>query len=434
MRRTCSDAIFGAFTAAFAMALGTGAASGSCPAAPAADQLCVGARIDAANLDRAKDKKFAGHRLGDMLLEKIEWQIRDYGLALALRDAVPYASDPRFVAATEQYSSGVKMEPGTHKLLGWIAGTPFPKIDPADAEAGWKIAWNQNIGEPHGDAVERSRFVYLLIDGTKGIERLQYWGYRRIFMRGRYADGGPPTLGDGTIHYKSLYFGLGPQDIKGIGSFAIRYDTGQVDDSWAYLRDQRRVRRLSGGAWHDPVGGTDYLTDDFDVFGGYPTWYPAHRLIGKRTILAVGQSETPFWVDGPENPIERFPAIDLAQAPYWHPKSTWAPHDVYVVEQTLPEEHSYSRRIAYIDSTHWGPHFGEIYDKKGDFQKWIYQVTPAQAMADGSGQSVYWSTHGAIIDYRRMHATVFVGDHDSKYSGPLKVDDVSLAILEAQGK
>lgn len=47
-----------------------------------------------------------------------------------------------YVAATEQYSQQVRLSADGSHLEGYLAGQPFPKVDPADPAAAIKIMWN----------------------------------------------------------------------------------------------------------------------------------------------------------------------------------------------------------------------------------------------------------------------------------------------------
>ena len=95
--------------------------------------------------------------------------------------------------------------------------------------------------------------------------------------------------GFGNIAQKTYFVAHYPQDIRGLGLFSVRYnqaDSKVPDDSYAYLKSVRRVRRLSGGAWMDPIGGTDQLYDDWDIWDAAPTKYKSNKLIEKRWVLA----------------------------------------------------------------------------------------------------------------------------------------------------
>jgi hypothetical protein len=81
--------------------------------------------------------------------------------------------------------------------------------------------------------------------------------------------------------------------MKGIGTFTIQYDSVKVD-VWAYVPAVRRVRRLSGGAWMDPVGSSDQLQDDLEIFNARPAG-TGYKMLGKRHVLAVMHSKTGLW-------------------------------------------------------------------------------------------------------------------------------------------
>ena len=69
----------------------------------------------------------------------------------------------------------------------------------------------------------------------------------------------PKFIGDGSIYRKVMIFNLAPQDVAGTGAYIQRYDDGRVDDSWAYIKSIRRVRRMSGGTWMDPIPGNGHV-------------------------------------------------------------------------------------------------------------------------------------------------------------------------------
>src|ERR1700684_1392910 len=50
---------------------------------------------------------------------------------------------PPFQDATEKYSGQVRLAPDHRDLLGYVAGQPFPLLDPNDPEVATKIMWNQ---------------------------------------------------------------------------------------------------------------------------------------------------------------------------------------------------------------------------------------------------------------------------------------------------
>ena len=49
---------------------------------------------------------------------------------------------PPYREATEKYSAQVRLSSDRRSLAGYVAGLPFPFIDPNDPDAGTKIMWN----------------------------------------------------------------------------------------------------------------------------------------------------------------------------------------------------------------------------------------------------------------------------------------------------
>lgn len=396
-------------------------------------ELCAGKTISAENIDRLKDVPFEGVRLGELLAERVAWQVREKGLKIVLRNSQPYPTEPHFAAASAKNVGKVTLDPTTKLVKGWEAGTPFPNIDTNDPLAGYKVVYNMVYGLQKGDAVTFPKIAFLLVGEKEGLERTQVWSFRRIYMKGRVM-GGPATLGDGETLYKSALYAVLPQDIKGLGSFNIRYDGGKLDDSWAYIHEVRRIRRLSGGAWMDPIGSTDELNDDFNIINAFPTWYKDFKLVGKKKVLVVGHAQKANWVETAPTPAEQFPYLDLGHAPHWNMTDQWEPREVYIVEGTPPDQHPYGKKIMYFDVQASLPYLCDIYDKSNNFQKWGIRgstVWPMTGEADGAGM---WSAWGMTVDFVRGHATVFQGAGDWALNVPMGPDDVSLAVLEAQGR
>src|SRR5947199_8493919 len=59
--------------------------------------------------------------------------------------------------ATEKYSGQVKLRPDGLQLLNYVAGQPFPKLDPQDPQVAVKIMWNYEYKfNPTDDLVLRN--------------------------------------------------------------------------------------------------------------------------------------------------------------------------------------------------------------------------------------------------------------------------------------
>lgn len=392
-----------------------------------------GTVISAANLDKIKNDTFEGKTIGSMLTEKQEWMIREHGLTMPLRKSESIPKSPGWEKLTRKYAGTVKIDPKTRMLVNYKAGRPFSKVDIKDPQAGLKLMWNHDKsgGWPRGTLQDYPKFAFLFIDGDKGIERVQHWALIRYFLEGKLK--GEPVEGDGDIAWKQLLFAHYPKDIAGIGTFTIRYNDGRYDDAWVYLRSVRRTRRLSGGAWSDPIGGTDQLSDEIEVMSANPAWYPKYKVLGTRTIFGVVHSRWPAWHPDEKGEQAKFPTVDLSKAPYWNPIDDWEPRKVYVIEATMPEEHPYSKKVMYYDADAGVMLMGENYDKKGDL--WKILMFNARSLPARDGGSAVISNQGHTIDFKRRHATIFVHNDGSGFNTPGKeASDVSLNVLEAAGK
>lgn len=389
-----------------------------------------GTVIDASNLDKLKSETFEGHRIGDLIPEKMEMQIRKTGYTLRLRHSEEVLIDPRLVKASQDGKHKVKFDPKTRTVSGWVAGWPFPDVSADDPYAADKLIWNNHYGQPHSNFQRYPNFAFLFIDGKKGLERLQVWTWNRYFMKGRV--GGPPTEGDGKILTKVLMFATYPRDIVGLGTYTLRYDSPVFEDSWAYLKSVRRVRRLPSNTWMDPLGGTDMLNDDQELFNAYPTWYPKYKLLGKRWILAGAHSRYPRWDESKKDPAEKFPLVDLKNPPYWNPVDDYEPREVWVIECTTPQEHPYSKKIIYMETKFPRIYIAECYDRKGDFWRW--EETHLRAIKADDGSYGQLSNLGYIFDFKRNHATVWVLGHDVQYINKSDPGALTLGNLEAAGR
>ncbi len=404
----------------------------------AAKNLPAGTVISKANIDQIKGDTFEGHKIADLLTERTEWQVRNYNLQIKLRHSEPLELDPKYIEATKKYAKDVKFDPKTGEVTGYKAGMPFPNVSENDPYAGAKLVWNKYLGFPVGDVVNYSKFAFLLIDGNKGLERVQHWVMFRYYLKGRLS-GDNPIEGDGTIGSKTLLYATYPYDIKGLGTFTIRYDSAKVEDQWAYIKSVRRIRRLSGGSWMDPIGGTDHLNDDLENWNARPSWYSGFKLLGKRWILAVahtsvgkGKSTRGSWnnvADSKKNTMEEFPYVDLKNPPYWNPSCEWEPKEVYIIEATPPPQHPYGKRIMYEDVSYPRIYVQEVYDKKGKFWKYINFLT--DPIVGEGGYKATVSIQGHNIDFQRNHATIFSVQKIAVNPKGVTAKDVTLGVLEA---
>src|SRR5262249_3420713 len=158
-----------------------------------------------------------------------------------------------FKAATEKYSAQVTLSPDGTTLINHVAGLPFPKVDPNDPQAGAKHMYDFESAVAVDDLDLRNfdcdtgavgpgdaRHVrrHVLIDQLRRL----YW-VERLEVDPKPTN---PNNPDGVRYKEALYPIREPFDLKGTGFTSNRYlDHARQDDSWLYLPQLRRVRRLS---------------------------------------------------------------------------------------------------------------------------------------------------------------------------------------------
>lgn len=392
-----------------------------------AAELSTGTVISAANLDKVKSDTFEGHTIESLLTEKIEWRIRNNGMEITLGKSKEVPLDPRWVKASQENAGRASINKAECRVDGWGAGAPFPDIDMNDADAAEKIMWNWHLGQLVGDVSQAPFYSQLLVDGKSGIHAEPLLEFTRYSMKGRLT-GDSTEVGDGSERGRQLLYFKAPSDMKGLGTYTIQHDSSKVNSVWAYIPAVRRVRQLSGGAWMDPIGSSDQLQDDVEIFNARPCWYPEYKLLGKRNILAVSDSRTgkDIWnKDG--KGMGKYPILG-SEAPYWNLNNNdYEVREVYVVEAITPSVHPYSKKVLYIDTKYPRIYYGEAYDRKNEFWKFM----EFQSYAN-TAQGDIRTTAGTVIDFQRNHATISIIDTDSwRTNFPAKPEEFSLRTLQA---
>ena len=210
-------------------------------AGPVRADVQVGDVITTANADKVKDLTSPG----------VFWCVQHgWPMKIVATQSVPQRK--AFTEATEKYSAQVTFGEDGLTLKNYVAGRPFPHIDPNDKLAAAKIMQNYSMQSSIDDldvrnfdadtgpiSTERPLQVerHFLIDHFR---RLQYIG--RL-----YVDPKPEIPNKEGYHFKeTLHSLIEPFDLKGVGFTYYRYlDPAKQDDSWLYLPSLRRVRRLS---------------------------------------------------------------------------------------------------------------------------------------------------------------------------------------------
>lgn len=354
-----------------------------------ANEVEVGTVIEASTWDALKNQTFEGHRIASLVPPGLEVLVREYGLKLPLRHSEAFEVDPVYWANTKRYADQVHYDVATRLVTGYTAGMPFPDVqrDALGAEdresAATKLMWNFFLANPlnpdnYQIGGNEGAGIYH-IDGNKGIDRVQGAIDYKFRMVGRKNE--PHTLGDGSLYKKQIFMLTTPYDVRGVGGYTVRYMDGRPDDSYVYVKSVRRLRRVSGNTWMDPLGAGAFFNEDNFLMDIHPVWYPKYNLLDETTILAV--------VHGPDtSPKDINEKFDFTNAPYWNPLGLeFEPRKVYVIEGTPPSFHLYGKKILYMEKTVPFFHMTDIFDRQG--KRWrvnimySHVVTPAESPNPG---------------------------------------------------
>lgn len=368
-----------------------------------AEEVAEGTLLSAQSIDSLLDKTLDGTPIRDVLVGQQEKMIREYGWQMSLVKAKPVNVTTGLVELTEQYKGQASLDADKH-LVNYTTGVPFPDIDVADPDAGYKLAYNILRFGWLGDAMNLQPLNFLIIDGKKGLEKEQGWVYRRYLMSGRMSE---PHVEDESIAKYEALINVYPNDTRGLGLLTVNYADGRLPDVYAYVKSLRRVRRLSSGAWADPVQGTDLLFDDTFGLNLDPTWYDNWKLLGKRRALVVDHSVLPA-LDESASGQAKYPFMRLDEPPYWNfVTDNYEIQDVYELEGTPKSNHLVSRRHMFVGATMGAPkmYWQDHYDRKG--QHWHTEFISYKDWKWDDGRTGPTVTGVVITDVQRLHATAF---------------------------
>jgi hypothetical protein len=362
-------------------------------AASATAQVQVGDTITKANADKVKDLVSPG----------VHWCVQ-HGWPMKIVETKPITLRKAFTEATEKYSSQVKLTPDGLGLLNYVAGRPFPTIDPNDQQAPIKIMHNFSMQVTIDDLDLRNFDADtgpISEDRPLQVERhFLIDHFRRLSYIGRlYVDPKPEIPNKEGFHYKeTLHPLIEPFDLKGVGFTYYRYtDPAKQDDSWLYLPSLRRVRRLSTAQRSDALFGQDTDQDSYGGYAGQIAWMDWKLLGQKEALAALHTTSFPVkWSEG---------AAD------WAFDGEWEKRNVYVVEgnSKLPQ-YAYSKRVLYVDKDIYAIPYSDMYDRGGQLWKvWINNFSHKKEAYPGSAMKYDEETPIipaiVMVDMQLQHAT-----------------------------
>ena len=331
--------------------------------------------------------------------------------------------------ATEKYSGQVKLSADGKDMFNYVAGLPFPTIDPNDSLAAYKIMWNQEQKPAYIDNYT-GEGGFELINSKGASER--YYGMNnagRMMWTGRLYNEPKPVIPHNpplrwTEQFGPLY---SPNDLKGTSALTFRYLAPNLpDDSYFYSPELRRVRRVSIASRSDAFWGMDVDLDSLWGFAAKVSFW-TFRLLAEKEILGVvhagkyGQREA--WCAQPDGKSGIRAGLPCTLK--------WEKRPVYVVEG-LPSgysQYAYSKRILYPDKDFWNMNFSESYDSGGELWKaWVncfhysknpyegYPTNPVQGAKYNYEDEWPFTPYFVMLDMQAVHGTAI--DAPSGYRKP----------------
>ncbi len=328
---------------------------------------------------------FADVKPGDFITADKAYQVRDLvspgvfykvqrGMSMKIVPAQRVDWPPPYKDATEKYSGQVGLSSDHRTVLGYVAGQPFPLIDPNDPYAATKIIWN-NVFRPISSDDYDLRFFDCDVEytglnkpyfqvgyGTLG----HYAGYDQV---GRVEVEPMPTDPDFKKNGRLWLFYLGPvlAPATDRGDCLLRYryaDPNRADDTWTYLPAARRLRRLDESINSSSTGAQSWDPDHYSGFNPKTEEYN-YRFVGERNMLGSIHAE--------HSPEVRCPTDGGASAC----PEAWEMRHMYIVEATprmeLTTVFLHSKTLIYMDSEMWFEPYIDTYDRKGQlWQNHIY--------------------------------------------------------------
>lgn len=413
-------------TARLAAWLAVGALLSQAPAW--AKELDEGTVINKDNVESLLNDTFEGHPISELVPDSMRLWMREAALEVRLAHSQPTPLPPKLAEATAQNRGKAQYHPDTKTVSDYVAGIPFPDVDVKDPHAGMKMLWNWELsGLVYQDIMEITAPT-LVISMDKGLERSLYAEGITVKMQGRTSI--PPVTVDPAVNKRQVLVFTKPYDIAGIGTMLVRYvDPNKPDDAWVYVKSVRRLRRLTGGSWMDPIANLDQLYDDYFALDSNPGWYRGAKVLGKQYLLGVAHGLKP------ETPHKSEERIHITgQPPFCSPLGQpWEPREVYKLEIELPDTHPYSRKVLYMDAQIPLFYLAEAWDRKGEFWKVIYMMYSRQGeQLDGQTGGVQISGNGGI-DFQRRHCNYVDTDFYRNNNPNIRPQDVDENLLRKGG-
>jgi hypothetical protein len=137
-------------------------------------------------------------QVDDLVSPGLKWIIRR-GMRMEIVEPKRVTLPKAYLAATEQYSSQVKLADDGLSVENWVAGQPFPNIDTGDPDVAKKIMYNYEARWGETDDVDLRNFdadTGAIGRETEGMSVEKHFvvdHFKRMYFRGRLVLRSRPT-------------------------------------------------------------------------------------------------------------------------------------------------------------------------------------------------------------------------------------------------
>lgn len=376
---------------------------------PAADGPKPGTQISKDSWEAAKEY------LPPEILERV----RAGEVTFAVQETTDLPVSDAYIDATKRYAEQVKIG-ADGELEGYVAGLPFPVLDPADSLAGVKAAWNLRHRD-FGETMQVWNTFRLLPESGSAEREIENYYVVAYGMHRPQVNGGNPNKWESAgVLYKEFFHILNPFDLKNTMSLKLRYARDRYnDDNWSYSPSSRKIRKTIV-TMDEASYDSGFLNEDFFGYWGYVrscNW----KLLGTQRLLApVGMKVATATFGGRGN---------------WYPVDPWELRDMLALECTPKASgHLYSKRVVYVDRQMFVPVYVLFYDPEGKHQKTLFELYGNPKFNPGNEHVRFPVWVGeSMIDYETEMASMTVVTKIA-YTDPLPDDFFNLDRIVARGQ
>ena len=306
------------------------------------------------------------------------------------------------------------------ELQNYTLGQPFPRIDPADPQAGLKAAWNYRM-RYMGDTMT-TQGVLRTINSSGNTERAVDTRYSRRY--GMFRPNPEFNVAkwekEGTW-WREHSIVMSPQDLEGAQSLTFHYAADTTNQKgWAYDPQSRRTRSIVVNH-HAASFEASFLIEDHAGFQGYLhnyTW----QYLGEQVALVPGFiGGTPPEYGGKSG---------------WYPQSPWELRQVVVLEATSNDSgHPYGKRRLYIDRQIYSVFCVFVYDHEGTHWRTLLHTfgDPADDPDNAEVKGTHLHLGNVWIDYKSNSAALWTAD-EVLINKPLKPRKFTVKEMVRLGK